>query len=71
MTMSYTNVVFQLHRVLMPEASNSRHLARQSIACFIHPDEDMVVECVDGSNKYPPILASDYLLKRFEETFTS
>lgn len=52
-----------------PEAIMTRPRARQSVVCFVHPDEDCLVECVDGSNKYPPILELDYLRKRFDDTF--
>ncbi len=36
-----------------------RDKARQSIAVFIHPDDDVLIECLDKSDKYPPVLAYD------------
>ena len=38
--------------------------ARLSIPLFVHPDGDTLVECVDGSNKHPPILARDEYAER-------
>lgn len=48
---------FQPHRILLPEDEKIRQQSRQSIALFVHPDHDLVIEGVDGSGKYPPITA--------------
>ncbi|XP_055329570.1 uncharacterized protein LOC129582161 [Paramacrobiotus metropolitanus] len=42
---------------------------RQSIAFFLHPDDDVVITCLDGSDKYPPYVASDHLQDRFKRTY--
>ncbi|ESO84918.1 hypothetical protein LOTGIDRAFT_168175 [Lottia gigantea] len=57
------------HRVLIPESEVLKNKGRQSIAFFIHPDVDRVITCLDGSDKYKPILASDYLKLRFSLTY--
>ena len=54
----------QPHRVLIPEEETKKQAVRQSIAFFTHPDNDVLVECVDGSNKYPPITALEDTRRR-------
>lgn len=57
------------HRVLIPEVELKRKTHRQSVAFFVHPDDDYVVKCLDGSNKYEPITGLDYLNYRFSVTY--
>ena len=59
----------QPHRVLLPEGETQRMSVRQSLAFFCHPDNTVLVECVDGSNKYPPVLAKDDLWRRLNRTY--
>ena len=47
----------------------SRNMARISIPLFVHPDSDTLVECVDGSNKHPPILAKDEYAERCKRVY--
>ena len=54
----------QPHRVLIPEEETKKQAVRQSIAFFTHPDNKVLVECVDGSNKYPPITALEDTRRR-------
>ncbi|KAM8750738.1 uncharacterized protein AB9X84_012536 isoform 2-T2 [Acanthopagrus schlegelii] len=56
-----------VHRVLLPPAGDSR--TRQSVAFFVQPDDEALITCCDGSNKYPPVTAGDYLIERFSETY--
>ncbi|KAI3371067.1 hypothetical protein L3Q82_023713, partial [Scortum barcoo] len=56
-----------LHRVLLPPAGDSS--TRQSLAFFVHPDDEALITCCDGSNKYPPVTAGAYLIKRLSDTF--
>lgn len=44
---------------------------RQSIAFFIHPDDDVIIKCLDGSGKYEEISSIDYLNMRFAVTYWS
>ncbi|CAJ1055964.1 -oxoglutarate-dependent dioxygenase htyE-like [Xyrichtys novacula] len=55
------------HRVLLPSAGDSR--TRQSMAFFVHPDDDSLITCCDGSDKYPPVTAGDYLIERFNDSY--
>lgn len=57
----------QLHRVLLPPVGDSR--TRQSVAFFVQPDDDAVISCVDGSNRYPPVSSSAYLQQRFRDSY--
>ena len=54
------------HRVVVPDAINK---ARQSIAFFCHPDNEITVKCLDGSDKFQPVNPFKYLMKKFEETY--
>ncbi|XP_073709630.1 uncharacterized protein [Misgurnus anguillicaudatus] len=65
----WTSDVFvsSVHRVLLPPEGNSK--TRQSMTFFVHPDNDAIITCCDGSDKYPPINSLDYLLSRFKESY--
>ncbi|KAG7473753.1 hypothetical protein MATL_G00099180 [Megalops atlanticus] len=56
-----------IHRVLLPPAGDMS--TRQSVAFFVQPDDDAIITCCDGSDKYPPIKSVDYLLERFNESY--
>lgn len=56
-----------VHRVLLPPAGTSR--TRQSLAFFVQPDDGALICCCDGSDKYPPVLSSDYLNDRFNDSY--
>lgn len=43
--------------------------ARQSLAFFVNPDEDVTIRCLDNSNKYDPITSKNYLKMKFYEKF--
>uniref|UniRef100_A0A3P9K1E0 Si:dkey-10o6.2 n=1 Tax=Oryzias latipes TaxID=8090 RepID=A0A3P9K1E0_ORYLA len=55
------------HRVLLPPAGDS--CTRQSLAFFLHPDDEAVITCLDGSNKYPPITAEAHALKKLRDSY--
>ena len=57
------------HRILIPKEEVTRRRDRQSGAFFVLPDDDVVIRCLDSSNKYEPITSLDYLKKRFYEKF--
>lgn len=57
------------HRVSIPSEECHRRVPRRSLAFFVHPDDDTVIECLDGSQKYPPITAYDYLWQRLKATY--
>ncbi|XP_054632770.1 uncharacterized protein LOC129181510 [Dunckerocampus dactyliophorus] len=56
-----------LHRVLLPPAGDSS--TRQSMAFFVQPDDEAVITCIDGSNKYPPVQGGTYLTERFNNSY--
>ena len=57
------------HRVLIPEIETRKRKPRQSMAFFGNIDDDFIVKCLDGSNKYEPIASIDYLKYRFSVTY--
>ncbi|XP_064169757.1 uncharacterized protein si:dkey-10o6.2 [Anguilla rostrata] len=56
-----------IHRVLLPPTGDMS--TRQSIAFFLHPNDDARITCTDGSDKYPPVNALDYLNERFTHSY--
>ncbi|XP_013379800.1 UPF0676 protein C1494.01 isoform X2 [Lingula anatina] len=57
------------HRVLIPEKELLMRQVRQSIAFFVQPDDNFLITCLDGSNKYEPVSSLDYLNMRFAATY--
>ena len=58
----------QEHRVLFPEEEKLHH-PRRSIAFFFRPDDNAVIKCLDGSDKYPPIEAGKYISELLSNTY--
>ncbi|KAA8590313.1 hypothetical protein FQN60_014247 [Etheostoma spectabile] len=56
-----------VHRVLLPPAGDPS--TRQSLAFFVQPDDEALITCCDGSNKYPPVTGGDYLTERFNASY--
>ncbi|KAF3706203.1 1-aminocyclopropane-1-carboxylate oxidase [Channa argus] len=56
-----------LHRVLLPPVGDCS--TRQSLAFFVQPDDEALITCCDGSNKYPPVSAGAYLIERFNDSY--
>lgn len=56
------------HQVINPDASNK---SRYSMPFFMHPNSDAVLECIPScvgeGEKYPKILADDFLKERLRE----
>lgn len=69
MGMDLTSFPCQIHRVLLPSPGDCS--TRQSLAFFVQPDDDAVICCCDGSDKYPPVSSGLYLKQRFQETYKS
>ncbi|XP_037110950.1 2-oxoglutarate-dependent dioxygenase htyE [Syngnathus acus] len=57
-----------LHRVLLPPAGDCSS-TRQSVAFFVQPDDEAVVTCIDGSDKYPPVRSGAYLMERLNYSY--
>ncbi|KAL6466233.1 hypothetical protein MHYP_G00263660 [Metynnis hypsauchen] len=66
----WTSDVFvsSVHRVLLPPVGDSSR-TRQSLAFFAQPDDDVMISCCDGSDKYPSVKCVDYLQSRFNDTY--
>ncbi|XP_061078579.1 uncharacterized protein LOC133111947 isoform X4 [Conger conger] len=58
---------YTVHRVLLPPPGDMSE--RQSVVFFLHPDDDAVITCCDGTDKYPAITALDYLMERLENSY--
>ncbi|KAL6106322.1 uncharacterized protein ACO6RY_10224 [Pungitius sinensis] len=56
-----------VHRVRLPPVGDSS--TRQSVVFFVHPDDDALITCCDGSNKYPPVTGGAYLEERFKASY--
>ena len=48
-----------VHRILVPE-DERRYKTRQALLLFLHPDDECIVKCIDGSNAYEPITGGEY-----------
>lgn len=59
----------QVHRVLIPEGELKRRVPRRSLVLFYDPDDDIMITCLDGSNKYPPIRARDWIYHQLHSTY--
>ncbi|XP_041852679.1 2-oxoglutarate-Fe(II) type oxidoreductase ppzD [Melanotaenia boesemani] len=55
------------HRVLLPPVGDS--CTRQSLAYFVQPDDEALITCCDGSDKYPPVTSGAYLMERFRVSY--
>lgn len=54
----------KVHRVVVPEEEIRRRTPRQSIAFFVHPDNDVMIAPLDGSGKHEPVDALTYVKSR-------
>ncbi|KAK1159816.1 hypothetical protein AOXY_G21240 [Acipenser oxyrinchus oxyrinchus] len=61
-------LVSTFHRVLLPP-DDKMNTSRQSVAFFVHPDKDEIISCCDGSNKYPPVNALQYVMGRVDVSY--
>ncbi|XP_077373237.1 uncharacterized protein LOC144016241 [Festucalex cinctus] len=61
-------IVSVLHRVLLPPAGDLSS-TRQSLAFFVQPDDEAMISCIDGSDKYPPVRAGTYLTRRINDSY--
>ena len=59
----------QVHRVRIPTDKVKRESSRYSIVYFVDPDDDYLVECLDKSEKYPPVLAGDYIRQQLSALY--
>lgn len=58
------------HRVLVPAAEHLLRQPRRSMAFFVHPDDEVVLTPLDGSQgATPPVTAKQHLENRFAATY--
>eukprot|EP00118_Oscarella_pearsei_P015422 m.139075 g.139075 ORF g.139075 m.139075 type:complete len:311 (+) comp38266_c0_seq6:90-1022(+) len=57
------------HRVLLPDDPVKRSQVRRSIAFFFQPDDDFVIECLDGSAKYEAITSKEFIDRKFTASY--
>ncbi|XP_046641102.1 UPF0676 protein C1494.01-like isoform X2 [Daphnia pulicaria] len=58
-----------IHRVRVPEEEIRRRQPRQSLAFFVHPDNDVMVSPLNGSKNHSPISALAHLNLRYSQTY--
>ena len=65
------NLIFflQKHRVVVLQEQLRRLTPRKSMAFFVYPDDEVIIECLDGSSHYPPISSLDYLSQKLKATY--
>lgn len=61
------NIVGASHRIPMPTDKHRRESVRQSFCWFLHPDDDFLVKCLDGSNIYEPMTSRNYINYKIKE----
>lgn len=58
-----------VHRVLIPKSEAQHSIPRRSLVLFTDPDLEEIIECVDGSNKYPPLTSGEWKRRRLLATY--
>ncbi|XP_035678668.1 2-oxoglutarate-dependent dioxygenase ecdK-like isoform X1 [Branchiostoma floridae] len=66
---SADKLVSTKHRVMLPYTPETRGTTRRCVTFFTHPDFDAVMKCLDGSDKYPPVRAEDYVASRLRKMY--
>ena len=57
------------HRIPIPEDEERRKMSRQSLVYFLVPNNDLVIECLDGSNKYEPLTSRQFVDYKLENQY--
>ena len=57
-----------MHRILLTD-DERRYKTRQASLFFLHPDDDHVIRCIDGSDKYEPITGRGFWDKASEPIY--
>ncbi|XP_046549417.1 2-oxoglutarate-dependent dioxygenase htyE-like [Haliotis rubra] len=58
-----------VHRVVIPESETIKKQCRQSAVLFVDPDDDVIIDCFDGSGRYSPINSHDFVIGRIKATY--
>ncbi|XP_064122181.1 uncharacterized protein LOC135226496 [Macrobrachium nipponense] len=57
------------HRVLVPKEEIRQRCARQSVVCFVHPDDEVLIKPLNNSSMYTPVTSKEHTDRRFHETY--
>ena len=57
-----------VHRILIPEDEDRKKRERQSVVYFMQPDNECLIKCIDGSDKYKPITSVQYMYDKINPT---
>ena len=57
------------HRILIPEDEERKKKFRQSLIYFLVPDNELVIKCLDGSDKYEPITSRAYVDYKLKDQY--
>ncbi|XP_043193756.1 uncharacterized protein LOC122366056 [Amphibalanus amphitrite] len=57
------------HRVVVPQQELLRRRARQSIAMFVDPDDDVLVRPLDDDKRFAPVNCGQSLREKFAKTY--
>ena len=57
------------HRVVIPREELLRRRARQSIAMFVDPDDDVMVRPLDGDARFAPVNSGESVRAKFSKTY--
>ena len=55
--------------MLIPQAEIKRRVPRRSLVFFVDPDPSSLITCLDGSNKYPPIMSGEWIKGKLFATY--
>lgn len=54
---------------MIPEVEVKRRVPRRSLVFFADPDNDTLITCMDGTDKYPPITAAEWIKRKLRATY--
>lgn len=68
-------LIFQPHRVLIPDDKEKRKLPRQSMAYFTHPDDNALIEPIQSeiiqysSVPFQPVTSFDFVMRKLQHVY--
>jgi len=54
---------------MIPDEEIKSQTIRRSIVFFVQPNSGVTVSCLDGSDKYLPVNATEYLHSKVQATY--
>lgn len=55
------SLIGSVHRILIPKEESRRKAVRQAAIFFLNSDDDYIIKCLDGSDKYEPITIRQHI----------